>query len=121
MKLLIEKTGRTSNALDSIRISKTTISVSKETAERMFNNTKEGWATLGLNDEGNLCLYCSNVKDNRLFKFIHYDSRKSSNLSASISSNADKKAIKPYIGDYEIKYISVNNKQGLKEVILKKL
>jgi hypothetical protein len=119
MKLLFEKRHQGKKSKDCITIAKTQISINGNSAIRLLDLNKTNYGGIGINPEGNLCLYLSTTEDSRLLAFYKSKS-KYTNYRMSVNSIEAKNAIKPYNGNYEIKYVSISkDESGIKEVVLK--
>jgi hypothetical protein len=121
MKLLFEKQqqhkGRKSK--DFITISKTGVSINGNSATRLLDFNKKNYGGVGINPDGNLCLYLSTTNDSRLLS-LYRCRYKYINHRMTINTTDAKNALKPYYGDYEIKYVSISKAgPSIKEVVLK--
>ncbi len=118
MKLLFKKQRTGAGTQNSIRISKSTLSINGMSIARIVDEKKVNFVGIGINKEGNLCLYHSTDSSMGLFKLHKQQTCES--YRVVLSGKGAKQAIEPYIGEYEIKYISLENKK-YKEIILKKI
>jgi len=121
MKLLLEKSvSRGGRYSDGIGIGKSSISVKGTAFDRIIKDNHLVYANIGLNDEGNLCIYVCFSEHKQLYKMYM---PKKSHKEARISLNTKQqgKTLEPYSGQYEIKYISMNAVDGVTEVVLKKV
>ena len=121
MKLLIEKSiNRGGRVSDGIGIGRSSLSIKGTAFDRIIKGNTLVYSNVGLNDEGNLCMYVSFLPHRQLYKMYM---PKKSNREARISLNTKEhsKILSPYVGAYEIKYISINPVEGVTEVILKKV
>ena len=119
MNLLFKKQRQGhSNHSNLIRISKGTISVNGTSADRLLDKQKTNYLGIGINIEGNLCLYLTTSANSGLFKL--YKDKMKNNYRITFCTKEAMQAVEPYKGEYEIKYVSLENKE-YKEIILKKM
>jgi hypothetical protein len=121
MKLLIDKrVSRGSRNSDGIRIGKASISIKGTAFERIVKDNTLVYSNVGINDEGNLCLYVSFREHNLLYK-MYLPKGSANEARISLNTKQHAKVLSPYMGGYEIKFISINDVDGVTEVILKKV
>jgi hypothetical protein len=122
MNLLIKKTrNRHAGVGDGIRISKASFTIQGTAFDRLVNIKDGISAGVGINQEGNICLYTSVKKHSDLYRMYF---PKNYQRTARVSLDAKKvgNALTPYVGVYEIKYVSINGQEdGVVEVVLKKI
>jgi hypothetical protein len=120
MKLLLTKSaerGRTCS--DGIGIGKTSISIKGTAFDRIVQKNQGVWSSIGINEEGNLCLYVSFTNHRNLYK-MYFPKKSDRECRISLNTKTQGKVLTPYVGNYEIKYVSVSRVDGITEVVLKK-
>jgi len=120
MKLLLKTRRTQSSAQNVINIGKTTISFKGTPAERMFLKKSQTYCSLGLDDDGNLCIFYSNVQKDGLLKV--YKPKETTNYYSISINGVNREVIKPYIGNYEISEIKkVIDNNEVKQAVLRKI
>jgi hypothetical protein len=120
MKLiLIKKSSRGNRCIDGIRIGVSSFSISGTAFDRLVKGKDVVYSSIGINDEGNVCLYVSYLKHEQLYK-MYVPKNVLRSVHVSVNTKEQKAALSPYIGTYDIKFVSVDPKLGITEVVLKK-
>ena len=120
MKLLLKTRRTQSSAKNVINIGKTTISFKGAPAERMFLSKSQTYCSLGIDDDGNLCIFYSNAQKDGLLKV--YKPKETKNYYSVSINGTNREVIKPYIGNYEISEIKrVSSEANIKQAVLRKI
>ena len=120
MKLLLEKKGnRGSRIGDGITIKKTSVYITGSAFDRLAKKDHSIFGNIGINDEGNLALYIAYESNEYLYTF-YASKRRDRQVRFAITSKEQRDAVSPYVGNYEIKYVSLTVKNGITEVVLQK-
>ena len=121
MKLLLKKSvSRGGRNSDGISIGKSSISIKGTAFDRIIKDNKIIYSNIGLNDEGNLCMYVCFREHKELYKmYLPKKSDKEARISLNTKLQGD--TLSPYSGSYEIKYVSMSGIDGITEVVLKKV
>lgn len=123
MKLLVKKTNVRGNSKkkDGIRISKTSFSILGTAFDRLIDVETGISANVGINEEGNICLYTSKQEHPSLYR-MYFPKKYPRTARASLNTKIVGDSLTPYIGTYDIKYVSISGQdKGVTEVVLKKL
>jgi len=121
MKLLLKKQrSRGVGQTDGVRIAKSSFSINGTAFDRLID-VKDGIsASIGINQEGNICLYTSKKQHDELFK-MYFPKKYNRTARVSLDTKKHGDALSAYVGVYEIKYVSMSGQDGITEVVLKKI
>ena len=123
MKFLIEKKrAKGRKNLNGISIHQNGLAIKGSAFDRLIKekDTTSVYGNIGLNEEGNLCLFLSFFTNPQLYK-MHKPLKEAGNVMRISFGTAAKENLKPYIGSYEIKFIAKDEKNKITEVILSKI